>query len=242
MTDRLYGRDLARIHAAGFGELATGAAAEIVRRLKSAAIQIHTVVDVGCGAGPVTAALAAAGFETIGVDSSAELLSLARVAVPEARLLHGSVYEIELPACEAIVAMGEPLAYHEPDVDADALISGFFKRTSEILPAGGLLIFDLIEAGEPVLTGRPWSSGDNWAVFADITEDTGARMLTRNIETFVKADGLYRRGREIHTLRIFDTIQICGLLNACGFATELGTAYGSQRLGPRRRAFFCTRR
>ena len=51
----LYQEDLAYIHATAYGALARGAAPEIVRVLKSAAIPICRVVDVGCGAGPLTA-------------------------------------------------------------------------------------------------------------------------------------------------------------------------------------------
>lgn len=237
----LYKEDLAYIHAVAFGELARGAAPEIVRRLNTAAIPIHRIVDVGCGAGPLTAALVDAGFEATGIDNSAELLEIARAAVPRARFLHTSVYDAEMPSCEAIVALGEPLTYHAADADADTLVKGFFERASHALPPGGMLIFDLIELGEPSLSGRFWRSGDDWAVLVDTKEDQGSRTLVRNIETFRRVDQFYRRGREVHRVRLFDTATLCNQLADCGFAVETAQAYGAQRLSPRRRAFFCTR-
>jgi hypothetical protein len=69
-------------------------------------------VDVGWGAGPSSAAPVEAGFEVTGIDSSAELLTIARATVSRAHFIHGSVYETQIPACEAIVALGEPLTYH----------------------------------------------------------------------------------------------------------------------------------
>jgi SAM-dependent methyltransferase len=150
-VDALYRRDLAYIQAAGFGGLATGAAPEIVRRLKSASIQIRRVVDVGCGAGPLTAALVEAGFETTRIDCSSELLSIARRVAPKARFVNAPVYEAEFPACEAIITLGEPLTYHAEAADGERLVGRFFQRASEVLPAGGLLIFDVIELGEPSL-------------------------------------------------------------------------------------------
>jgi SAM-dependent methyltransferase len=239
--ESLYREDLAYIQAAAFGELAQGAAPEIVRRLNTAAIQIRRVVDVGCGAGPLTAALVRAGFEATGIDSSAELLEIARAAVPRARFLHTSLYDAEIPPCEAIVALGEPLTYHAADADADDLVKGFFQRASDVLPPGGMLIFDLIELGEPSLAGQFWSSGDDWAVLVDTKEDQDSRTLVRDIETFRRVDQFYRRGREVHRVRLFDTRTICNQLTTCGFATETAQAYGAQRLSPRRRAFFCTR-
>jgi len=43
------------------------------------------------------------------MDNSAELVAIARAAVPRARFIHKSIYDAEIPACEAILAVGEPL-------------------------------------------------------------------------------------------------------------------------------------
>src|ERR1700758_2269340 len=80
----LYQCDLAYVHAAAFETIALGAAPEIVRRLQSSNVPIRTVMDLGCGAGPLTRSLVNAGFYVTGVDTSHELLQLARVRVPEA--------------------------------------------------------------------------------------------------------------------------------------------------------------
>jgi SAM-dependent methyltransferase len=234
----LYDEDLSFIQATAFENPARGAAPEVVRLLKSAGTPIRRVMDVGCGAGPLTAALTAAGFEVTAIDQSAELLDIARKAVPAAHFINASVYDIELPTCEAVLAVGEPLTYHDRDADADRLVERFFRRVSEILPPGGMLIFDVIELGKPSLTGRFWSSGDDWAVMVDTTEDQSTRTLVRDIETFRRIGDLYRRGREVHRVRLFDTQTLCGQLTSCGFTVETATWYGEQRLGPRRRAFF----
>jgi len=238
----LYQEDLAYIHARAFGALARGAAPEIVRLLQAAAIPIRSVVDVGCGAGVLTAALIDAGFEATGIDSSAELLAIARAHVPQAHFVNTSVYDAALPSCQAIVALGEPLTYHADLVDAERRVRSLFQRASGILQAGGILIFDVIELGAPSLAGRSWQSGEDWAVMVETTEDREARTLVRKIETFRRVDDLYRRGREIHTVRLFDAENLRNQLAACGFAVETAPAYGTYRLPARRLAFFCTRR
>ncbi|HKB77227.1 MAG TPA: class I SAM-dependent methyltransferase, partial [Myxococcales bacterium] len=55
------------------------------------------VLDLGCGAGrPIAERLAAAGLRVVGVDSSIELLRLARRNVPAALLLLAEMTEVEL--------------------------------------------------------------------------------------------------------------------------------------------------
>ena len=236
----LYGQDLAYIQAVAFGDLARGAAAEIVRRLRSASIPIRRVVDVGCGAGPLTAALLEAGFELTGIDISAELLRIARVSVPEASFLHGSIYEVEIPTCEAVMAIGEPLTYHNDD-DGDRRLEKFFHRVAKILPINGMLIFDVIELGEPSLTSRSCHAGEDWAVLVDTKEDRASRKLTREIEIFRREGELYRRGHERHNVQLFDSQVLRRQLTEAGFVTSTAQGYGDYPLAPRRRAFFATR-
>ncbi len=236
----LYERDLAYIQSVGFGSLARGAAVEIVRLLRNAAIPVRRVVDAGCGAGPLAEALVAAGFDVTGIDRSPDLLEIARSVCPTARFIQASIYETPIPPCEAVVALGESLTYHA-NSDGDRLVHEFLRRAASALPSGGLLIFDLIELGEPSLAGRIWSSGKDWAVMAETTEDRPERTLVRKIETFRRVGELYRRGCELHRVRLFDTREICEELTSLGFSTRTARTYGNLQLPPRRRAFFATR-
>jgi SAM-dependent methyltransferase len=237
----LYQQDLAYIHATGFGALARGAAPDIVQRLKNAPIPVKHVIDAGCGAGPLAGPLAAAGFAVTGIDQSPELLALAQETAPSARFLCASIYEAGLPPCEAVIALGEPLSYHEETDTADVRVRGFFQQVSEVLPRGGIFIFDVIETGDPSLSARFWTSSDDWAVLAETIEDPAARTLTRKIETFRRTGDLYRRSKEVHKVRIFDSQTIRAWLEESGFTVSTGTAYGEEQPGQRRRAFFATR-
>jgi SAM-dependent methyltransferase len=213
-----------------------------LRRLRCASTSIRRVIDAGCGAGPLSAALDGAGFDVTGVDVSADLLAVARERVPRASFFEGSVYDFPMPPCQAIVAIGEALTYHDDSSRADGTVQEFFGTAAATLPTGGLLIFDIIETGEPSLDGRTWRSGEDWAVLAETVEDRPARKLTRSIETFRRIDGgsAYRRSREIHKVRIFDTSVLSLQLAKAGFAVETAQHYGAAQLLPRRRAFFCT--
>ena len=237
----LYQEDLAYIQASGFGDFARSAAPEILRLLRSCARPVGRVVEVGCGAAPLTAALVDAGFQVTGIDLSSELLNIARGVCQKVQFIHGSVYDQEIPACDAILAVGEPLTYHE-DKDGECRVRQFFQRASDVLSEGGMLIFDLIELGEPSLSGRFWKSGEDWAVLVETTEDQSSRTVVREIETFRKAGGGYRRGREVHRVRLFDSNEVCEWLASAGFDARTAVRYGEFPLLPRRRALFCTRR
>src|SRR5262249_41820183 len=102
----LYQNDLAHIQATVFGEFAARAATAILPRLRDAPVPVRTVVDIGCGAGVSTRALTDAGFDVLAIEPSPALLEIARTCAPAARFRHASAYEIEMPRCEAILAIG----------------------------------------------------------------------------------------------------------------------------------------
>src|SRR5215471_2301624 len=101
---------------------------------------------------------------------SAKMASPARANISQAKVLHTSAYEVEVRGCDAVLAAGEALTYHADPVDADHLVNSLFQRVAQLLPTGGMLIFDLIGLGEP-LTGGSWRSGDDWAVLVETVED-----------------------------------------------------------------------
>jgi SAM-dependent methyltransferase len=238
----LYQEDLAFIQAMGFGDLAERAAPALISLLRGAAVVVRRVVDVGCGTGITTRALVDAGFETTAIEPSESLLKMARPRAPGALFHQASVYEVDLPLCEALVAVGEPLTYHEPNVDADARVEGFFQRAAKAIAPQGLLILDVICTEGPSLAARTWRSETDWAILSETTENLETRRLTRTIETFRKEGDRYRRAREVHHVRLFDELQMRGWLERAGFAVETRGAYGDDALLPRRVAFIGVRR
>jgi SAM-dependent methyltransferase len=239
----LYETDLAHIQAAAFGEFAARATPAIVARLRDAAPAVHSVVDVGCGAGVSTRTLTDAGFDVLAIEPSLALLEMARAAAPAARFRHASAYDVELPRSDAILAIGEPLTYHAPDADADALLQRFIHGAAAALEPGGQLIFDLIVTEGTPLDARGWSSGDDWAILYETREAPLVRRLARTVETFRSSSGgTYRRTREVHEVRLFDEAATRSLLRSEGFDVETARAYGAHPLPLRRVAFFGTRR
>jgi SAM-dependent methyltransferase len=230
----LYGADLAEIQARAFGDFARRAAPELVAILHAA--PVRRVYDLGCGAGRTTAALVAAGFETTAVDPSPHLLSIARASAPGATFVNASAYDLELAPCDAVLAIGEVLTYHSPDVNAEDRVRTFFRSVARALVPGGRLVFDLIDADGPSLDAKSWRSEEGWTILWETREDSS--RLTRSIETFLREeDGRYRHARETHHVKLFREADVCAWLADAGFTVQTARAYGNVALAPRRVAY-----
>lgn len=234
-----YGADLAYIHDAGFGALARRAAPALVAELRARGTRRGLVVELGCGSGILAARLGRAGYDVLGVDVSPAMLRLARRAAPGARFVLASLHEASLPPCEAVLALGESLAYVPLHGRAPSL-GRLFARVARALRPGGLFAFDLIvKDGGPRLDARGFRAARDWAVLSEVRE-RGAR-LERRITTFRRVGASYRRGEERHAERLVRSADVVSLLRAAGFRVRTARAYGKAELLPRRLAFFATR-
>lgn len=234
----IYGEDLAYVHDAGFGGIAQAAAEHLLQRFKAAPRPITRILDIGCGSGISTRVFARAGFSVVGIEASAAMVDLARKAVPNAEFIQSSAYDIELPNCDAIVAIGEVFNYHSEPRRADGLIRKFFHSAYSALNSGGLLIFDVVSSGEPLLDARTRAAGEDWIMLCRTIEDHKARTIIREIDTF-RAD---RHTRERHSICVFDAANLSHWLAELGFEVEISKAYGALPLLPRRIAVAAQRK
>ncbi len=218
-----YARDLAHVHDAGFGDFARDAAPGLLHRLRRAGIRDGLVVDLGCGSGIWARALLDAGHDVLGVDVSADLLALARRRAPEARFVRGSAYDVDLPPCAAVTALGEVLNYGAPPRGLRRVL----RRVHAALEPGGLLIFDVAGPGRAgARPRRTWHEDDGWLLCVEVAEDRGRRELTREIAVFRRSGRAWRRSDEVHRLRLFGRGTVLAELAAAGFAAEALGGYG----------------
>jgi SAM-dependent methyltransferase len=238
----LFDEDLAYVQAIAFSDMTAAAMPAVLEYLDRQQLAGGRVLDVGCGAGLSTAALASGGYRPEAIDVSTHLLAFARSAAPTAEFHCGSVYEFDFPRCAAILALSEPLTYHRPDVVADLRLAQFFGKAADALPPGGALVFDVISADGPALDAKGWKSGQDWAILWETTENRQEGRLIRSIETFRNCKDGYRRAHETHHVKLFSETQIRSWLSAAGFDATMATAYGARPLLPRRLAFFASRR
>jgi SAM-dependent methyltransferase len=237
-SSSFYGDDLAHVQQQGFGDFVAGAAPALLATLRRAGIRDGTVVDLGCGAGPWLRELARAGYDAVGVEISPSLAAHARRAAPRARVVVGSIYDVELPRCDAVTALGEVLGYLPDGVRIPSLAS-YCARVARALRPGGVFAFDLIVRNErsPLHT-RNYRTGRDWAVFAETLETPATRRLTRDITVFRRLPGgAYRRSHELHRVRVPSRDEIMGALRRAGFTARASRRLGAHALAPHRLAF-----
>ena len=241
-----YGEDLAFVHDAGFLEAAQDAARCVNGLLEEAGHDSATVVELGCGSGETAALLLAAGHRVTGFDPSPAMVRLARGRAPQADLRVGSLYDAELPRCDAVIAVGEVVNYAFDQRASKRGLAAFFARAREALPAGGLLVFDAAGPGRaPGGETSGWREGEGWVVVHRATEDRRGRRLTRRITTFRRAPGGraagWRRSDETHELRLYPPAELAAMLRSAGFRVRIRRGYGAGPLGPGLRVFLCRR-
>jgi SAM-dependent methyltransferase len=229
-----YRDDLAYIHDVGFGSLARHAAPVLLNGLRQSGTDRGLVIDLGCGSGILAQALAATGYDILGIDISAAMIALARQRVPNGQFRTQSLLEADLPPCVAVAAVGECCNYLFDRGNTRPGLRRLFRRIYAALAPGGLLLFDVAEPGCIPASGpqRHHAAGADWAVLVTAEEDRRRRVLTRRITSFRKVGDLYRRDNEMHRLRLFPRAELARLLRSLGFRVRLLRRYGPLRFAP----------
>src|ERR671921_750156 len=201
-TPRWYGEDLAYIHDVGHAEFALGAAPGIMEILDRNGIHHCLVVDLGCGSGLWARELVDAGYRVLGIDISEAMVELSRNRVPEAEFMVGSLFEVEIPPCNAVTSVSEVLNYLFDAENEERGLGRLFRRVHDALVGGGVFVFDLLGPGQvpPGARTKGFSVGEDWTVLSELEEDAERGTMERRIVSFRKAGELYRRGDGGHRL------------------------------------------
>jgi len=226
-----YGRDLASIHDAGFGGFARAAAPGVLAILGA---RRRRVVELGCGSGVLTAALARAGRDVLGIDSSAAMLALARKRAPRARFVRASFVDAAIPPCDAVVAVGEVFNYLVDRRNGLRAIERLFRRAHAALFPGGVVVFDaLVRDRSRPACREVVREGKDWAVVVRIALDRGGSRLVRRITTFRRlgTGAAWRRGTETIASAIFDARALGLALSRAGFRVAVRRGFGGAALG-----------
>lgn len=228
MTAKAYKDDLAYIHDVGFGDFAKTSAPWLLEMLRANGIQNGLVVDLGCGSGIWARELSRAGYDVLGIDISPAMIEIARKRVPRGEFLTGSLLRADLPACEAVTALGECFNYLFDEQNSIAQLRRVFDRVYSALKPGGLFVFDIAEPGRGKGPRQKHRQGKDWAVLVEVDEDAGTNRLTRRITTFRKCGESYIRDEEVHVLQLHKRSEVANELRRAGFRVRTLRGYGEQ--------------
>jgi SAM-dependent methyltransferase len=147
------------------------------------------ILDVPCGSGRHSLALAARGHDVLGVDISTEAIEHARRAAAagglDVELILAEMRDIPRDGSfDAAICMGNSFGYH----DLDGLCEYIAALAATIRPGGGLVI-DYSAAAESVLPGfvdnqpRDTTVGDITVSGSNSYDVPGSRLLSRYVFT-----------------------------------------------------------
>lgn len=208
-----------------------------------------TVCELGCGTGSMTERLAAAGFDMIGVDLSADMLAVAQGRKEESGqdilYLQQDMEQLELAApVDVILSVCDSMNY----ILEEEGMRNVFARVHKYLKPDGYFIFDLktIYCYRNIIGSRTWAEHDEevsyiWDNY--FYEDEGINEYLLTIFYRQKDSGLYERIDEVHYQRAYSVLQLKGLLEDRGLCImDCFDASGKKPVEDSERIYIAARR
>jgi len=174
------------------------------------------VLDVPCGDGRLTARLAGAGHEVLGVDISAEEVEHARREHPDARFLVGDLRALPDGPFDALLSWGNSFGYLPPDESPRSL-----AEMRRVLRPGGRLVLESGSVAEAVLPGglTETASYSMGGLRASIRRryDASESRMEAEYAFFDDDSGAAETVRAAH--HVHTTGELSRMLRAAGFAS-----------------------
>lgn len=177
------------------------------------------LVDLGCGTGSITRLMSIKGFDCIGIDSSMEMLEIARSHETDSDILYlcQDMRELDLySTVGCIISVCDCINYLLEEDD----ILTTFKKVNNYLYPGGLFIFDFNTIhkyrdviGDTTIAENREEGSFIWENYYDDDSQINEYDLTIYIKN---QDGTYNRSEETHVQRGYDSDTILKLVEEAG--------------------------
>ncbi len=181
-----------------------------------------SILDIACGTGKMTLALARLGYRVSGVDLSSEMLSVAQKSCADEGfyplLVCQDMTALTLGECfDAAVCCLDSVNY----ISSFAALDSFFARASEHIVSGGYLFFDVnTEYKFENIYGNNSYTYDEKDVFCVWQNfySSRRRLCDFDLTFFIKnPDGSYTRSGETQREYLYTDLELTSLLEKNGF-------------------------
>ena len=188
---------------------------------RRSAVPVKLVLDLACGTGTLSCALAEKGYTVVAADQSPEMLEEAMEKAAELEcepplFLHQAAEELDLfGTIDACVCSLDSVNYI---TDRERLQEGF-RRVHTFLMPGGYFLFDVLSPA--------WLEGLDGETFVDENDevfclwranfDRESGILCYGMDLFEREGELWRREQEEHRERSWSVAELTELLTEVGF-------------------------
>ena len=185
---------------------------------------VREVVDVACGTGKMTKLLADNGLSVVGVDQSAEMLTVARTKC-RARLVQQDMRNLSLPhAVDMATCVNDGVNYLKPTE-----LAAFFTAVAAALKSGAPFVFDVsspYKLSQVVGNNVFYWDDDNETLLWSNSYKAGS--VEMNLTLFTQnGGGSYTRFDEQHTQFVHTPNEVKRALELAGFdLVEVTSDYG----------------
>ena len=180
------------------------------------------VLELACGTGNFTKKLEDEGYDVIALDSSEQMLDVAREKCENVLFLNQDMTEFELyGTVDAIVCVLDGVNY----ITDKRKLQKMFKLCHNYLNYGGVLIFDInSEHKLKNIIGNNTFVNDTDDIFYTWENELLKDRVNFYLTFFVKEDEKYLRFDEVHTERIYKENELLDMLKKADF--EISGVYG----------------
>ncbi len=175
------------------------------------------LLDVACGEGRHSVALAQAGFNVIGLDTSADLLAMGReraaAAGVEVTFVTGDMRAIPYTDCfDTAINMFTAFGYFSDEAENQAVLAGIARA----LKPGGRLVMELAhrDAAVSSLQAQDWYELDDGTVIWMRRHFDMVRGTLTSIDRWRDPDGAEQE--RAHRIRLYTPTELAVMLRAAG--------------------------